>query len=104
VSDLRIFGVAEGSPPPAVSSLTAKRDARDRRKVTLSWKPVSGATCYLIRYGVDPHKLYQHRIIESGTVASATLYCLNHDPSYTFAIDAISESGRTIGDTRAVAP
>jgi hypothetical protein len=104
VSELRVFGVARGKPPEAVKSLTAKRDAKDRRKVTLTWKPISGATSYLIRYGVEPHKLYQHRLIQSGTAASATLYCLNHDPSYTFAIDALNESGRTTGDARAVAP
>ena len=104
VSDLRVFGVAAGDPPPAVKGLTAKRDAKDRRKVTLSWKPSKGATSYLIRYGAAPTKLYQHRLVQGGEVASATLFCLNNDPAYTFAIDALNSSGRTVGETRATAP
>jgi hypothetical protein len=104
VSDLRIFGVAPGDPPPAVKGLTAKRDAKDRRKVTVSWKPSAGATGYLIRYGPTPVKLYQHRLITGGEVSSATLFCLNQQPQYTFVIDALNASGRTKGDARATAP
>jgi hypothetical protein len=104
VSDLRVFGVASGDPPAAVNGLTAKRDAKDRRKVVLTWKPSKGATAYLIRYGAEPSKLYQHRLVQGGDVSSATLFCLNHDPAYAFAIDALNPSGRTSGDARATAP
>jgi hypothetical protein len=104
VSDLRVFGVAPGDPPPAVTALTVKRDAKDRRKVMLSWKPSAGASGYLIRYGPVPYKLYQHRLISGGDASSATLFCLNQEPPYTFAIDALSPSGRTKGEVRATAP
>ena len=57
-----------------------------------------------IRYGPVPYKLYQHRLITGGDASSVTLFCLNHEPPYTFAIDALNSSGRTKGDARATAP
>src|SRR5207245_4603411 len=79
VSDLRVFGVGAGDPPAAVKGLAAKRDAQDRRQVTLTWKPPANASAYLVRYGVEPDKLYQHRLVRGGGVPGVTLYCLNHD-------------------------
>jgi len=104
VSDLRVFGVGTGSPPARASDLIVKRDTTDRRKVTLTWKPASGATSYLIRYGTVTDKLYQHHLINHADATSVTLYCLSSDPSYVFRIDTINDNGLTKGAVTAAAP
>ncbi|MEA2733560.1 MAG: xylan 1,4-beta-xylosidase, partial [Humisphaera sp.] len=104
VSDLRAFGAAKGDPPAAVETLSAERDSADRRKVTLTWTPVKGATAYLIRYGITTEKLYQHDLVDDGGKGKLTLYCLNGEPPYFFRIDAMNPSGRTMGGASAEAP
>lgn len=104
VSDLRLFGISDGPTPESVTELTATRDATDRRKVTLSWKPAKGATAYLIRYGIEPAKLYQHHLVNSGDATSVTLYCLNNDRPFTFVVDAMNDAGRTAGTVGAETP
>ncbi len=104
VSDLRAFGIAEGDPPGAVKTLAAERDAGDRRKVKLTWTPANGATGYLIRYGIEAGKLYQHELISVGETKEITLYCLNDQPPYHLRIDAVNASGLTKGDASAIAP
>lgn len=104
VSDLRVFGVAEGSKPAAVATLAANRDASDRRKVFLRWSPADGASAYLVRYGVSPDKLYQHALVTGLHVRDLTLYSLNHEPPYHFRVDAVNESGVTDGTATAEAP
>jgi hypothetical protein len=97
VSDLRLFSAPFGEKPKAVESLTAKRDEQDRRKVTLTWTPAAGATGYLIRYGIDAHKLNLHHRIRGGETKELTLYNLNHTPPYHFSIEATNFGGSTAG-------
>jgi hypothetical protein len=98
VSDLRAFGVADDlRAPDAVATLTVKRDPADRRKVELRWPPAPHATSYLIRYGAAPDKLYQHHVVRGRDGTAATLYSLNNDPPYTFRVDALNATGRTVG-------
>jgi hypothetical protein len=104
VSDLRLFGVGTGSPPSEATDLVVKRDSADRRRVTLTWKPASGATSYLIRYGTTPEKLYQHHLINRADATSVMLYCLSSDPGYAFGVNAINENGLTKGATTVAAP
>jgi xylan 1,4-beta-xylosidase len=104
VSDLRAFGMRKGAAPPAVPELTAQRDAGDRRKATLSWPKVEGATGYLIRYGVTPQKLYQHDLVSGGEQTQLKLRNLNDQPPYYFQIDSLNASGRTMGSATVEAP
>lgn len=60
VSDLRAFGHADGPAPAAVVAARIERDPNDRRKVTLQWKAAAGATGYVVRYGIEPNKLYRN--------------------------------------------
>ena len=103
ISDFRLFSAGEGDPPAAPTGLTAHRDDKDRRKVTLTWNASAGATSYLIRYGTSPHKLYQHHLINRADATTVTLYCLGSDPAYAFRVDAISENGLTRGASLAEA-
>jgi xylan 1,4-beta-xylosidase len=104
VGDFRAFGVAAGDPPTAVEKLTAARDAADRRKVTLTWTPASGAGSYLVRYGIAPTQRFQHDLVVGGEKTSLTLFNLNDAPPYFFRIDALNASGRTKSEAFAEAP
>lgn len=52
ISGFRVFGSGKGKRPEAVKDLKGERDAADRRKITLDWAPVEGATGYVVRWGV----------------------------------------------------
>jgi xylan 1,4-beta-xylosidase len=104
VSDLRVFGIAEASPPAATAAPDVRRDPNDRRKVTVSWQPVAGATSYLIRYGIDPDVLNQHHLVPPGERCEVTLHSLNSTPGYYFTIETLNDAGRTPGTSASHAP
>jgi hypothetical protein len=104
VSDLRAFGLGDGARPGSVTEVVAKRDATDRRKVTVTWKPVDGAAQYQVRYGIDPGKLYHHYLVKPGAGAELTMYNLNARPGYFFTVDAMNEAGVTEAAARVEAP
>ena len=104
VSDLRLFAAPYGDAPKPVDTLTAKRDEKDRRKVTLSWTPSTGAAGYVIRYGIDAKRLNLHHRVRGGDARELTLYNLNHAPPYHFRIDAVSDGGVTQSPAAAAAP
>jgi xylan 1,4-beta-xylosidase len=104
VSDLRVFGFGGGTGPGRVVNVAPRRDAQDRRKVRITWMPAPRATGYVIRYGIEPGKLYQHHVVHGAAETDVTLYCLNGDPPYHFRVDAINESGVTRGDEVVAAP
>jgi xylan 1,4-beta-xylosidase len=104
ISDLRVFGSGGGKAPSVVEGVEVKRDQKDRRKVTISWKASDGARDYLVRYGIHPNKLYQHHLIHGGQITSLTLYSLNAEPGYDFRIDAMNDSGKAIGSSIAHVP
>ncbi len=90
---LRVFGLDKGSLPKEVKSLTAMREKKDRRMVTIKWTKVDNADGYIIRYGIGPNQLYNHYQILDNTKQSLTLQTLNAEANYYFAIDAYNKSG-----------
>ena len=104
VSDLRAFGVVPGNAPATVTGLSAKRDEKDRRQVTITWTPANDATSYLVRYGVTKDKLYQHDLVPGAKSKELKLYNLNAEPGYFFRVDTLSASGRTVGTEIVEAP
>ncbi|HTL30912.1 MAG TPA: family 43 glycosylhydrolase [Tepidisphaeraceae bacterium] len=104
VSDFRIFGINDGNVPAPTEYLKATRDPNDRRIVRLAWKPADGASSYLIRYGIDPAKLYHHYLVRGGESKELTMYSLNHEPGYYFRIDSLNDSGVTSGAETTEAP
>lgn len=91
LSDIRVFGKAEGAKPANVSAFQVMRDKKDMRNAMISWKKSQHAYGYNIYFGVEPHKLYN-----SITVLNDTQYDfrgLDRDTDYYFAIEAIGEGG-----------
>jgi hypothetical protein len=92
ISDIRIFGNAEGKPPKPPKEMTVRRDS-DRRNAFISWKPVPGVVGYNIRWGILPSKLYQTYQIFADERSSLELRALNVGQDYYFAIESFDEVG-----------
>ncbi len=91
--ELRVFGNGGGEKPVAVKELKAERDGQDPCKVSLTWNPVADAQGYIIRYGVEPDKLYSNfQVINE---SSLTFSSLNKGVPYYFTIDVYNENGVT---------
>ena len=90
ISDLRIFGIGQGTLPKAVQNFEANRGA-DRREAHLSWSAVDGAQGYNIRWGIAPDKLYSSWLVYGETALE--IRSLNTDQDYHFSIEAFNENG-----------
>jgi xylan 1,4-beta-xylosidase len=95
VRDLRIFGSALGAPPARVTEFAVERSPNDPRNAQVSWKPVQGASGYIVRYGIAPDKLYNNYQVQEGT--SVKINSLNKGVDYFFTVDAFNGSGVTEG-------
>ncbi len=86
VKDLRIFGNPEVTKFTKVSDVKVVRNPADRREATLLWEPVKDADGYVIRYGIEPKKLYNsYMVYDAHTL---TIYSLNKNPEYYFEVEA----------------
>ena len=97
ISDIRVFGHADGSAPKMPSSVIASRH-QDQRDATIRWAKVLGATGYNIRFGIRPDRLtqtYQLWADELGDkpLLQKDLRSLNVGVPYWVAIEAFNESG-----------
>jgi hypothetical protein len=63
----------------------------DRRNVWFKWKQDANATGHVIRWGVQPGKLYSAVTIYGAT--EYTLRTLDRDRTYFATIEAFNESG-----------
>lgn len=93
LSDLRIFGNANGIPPVEVKKFKVSRDKNDPRNAMITWLAQPDAYGYNIYYGISPDKLY-HCITVNGA-NEYDLRGLDLGTSYSFAIEALNESGRS---------
>ena len=93
LSEVRVFGKAEGALPQAVKKFTVKRDKNDRRNAMITWSPVDGAYGYNIYFGIAPDKLY-HCITVNGDT-QYDMRGLDLGTDYYFAIEALAETGRS---------
>jgi hypothetical protein len=86
VKDLRVFGNQKRATFSQADNVTIVRDKEDRRSATIMWEPVKGADGYIVRYGVEPDKLYNHYMIyDDYKVTINTLY---RDAEYYFMVEA----------------
>jgi len=84
VKDLRIFGNPTLANFTKVKDVKIVRNPEDRRDVTLLWAPVKGADGYVVRYGIEPNKLYNNYMVyDANTV---TIHSLNKTPEYYFEV------------------
>jgi hypothetical protein len=93
ISGFRIFGNGLDKSPGAVENVLVKRDPKDGRKAAVSWSPSKGAEFYIVRYGIDPGRLFNNYQIYNAT--NAQINSLNSGVTYYFTVDAINQSGVT---------
>jgi len=92
ISDLRVFGNAEGKPPIAPRDVTVKRD-QDRRNAVVTWKPAPGAVGYNVRWGLRADRLNLSYQVFADRGTTLELRALNVDQSYVMAVEAFNENG-----------
>lgn len=86
VKDLRVFGNPDKAKFTKVQKVFVARDPEDRRNATITWEAVKGADGYVVRYGIEPGKLYNNYMVyDANTI---TIYSLNRDPDYYFEVEA----------------
>lgn len=86
VKDLRIFGNPDEAKFTKVKNVTVVRDPQDPRNANLLWQPVKGADGYVVRYGIEPNKLYNSFIVYDDNKLS--IHSLNRDEKYFFEVKA----------------
>lgn len=97
ISDLRVFGRADGRAPAVPVQVSGDRH-QDERDATISWRAVPGSVGYNIRWGIRPDRLtqtYQLWADELGSAATLKkeLKALNVGVPYYVAVEAFNESG-----------
>ncbi len=102
LSGFRVFGHGKGELPGKVKGLTAVRDPRDPRQVSLSWDNPGNTTGYVISYGTDSARLYLDYMVYGDT--SLTIRSLNARLPYFFSIESFNENGITKSGLRIPAP
>jgi len=95
ISDLRVFGNADGKAPAAPAGITAQRDS-DARNAHIAWQAVPGAVGYNVRWGIRPDRLsltYQVFADDAGPQPRLDLRALTTGVDYYVAVEAFDESG-----------
>jgi hypothetical protein len=97
ISDMRVFGRADGRAPPVPAAVGALRH-RDPRDATIRWAKVPGALGYNIRFGIRPdrltltHQLWADEFGDAATLQKE-LRSLNVGVPYYAAVEAFNASG-----------
>jgi len=86
VQELRVFGNPDKAKFTKVTDVFVARNPEDRRDATITWKPVEGADGYVIRYGIEPGKLYNNYMVYDNY--TITIHSLNKEPDYFFEVEA----------------
>ena len=91
--DLRVFGIAKGKKPAAVTEMKVRRSF-DRRRFDISWPEAEGAKGYFVHWGVSPDELYSAcQTLEP----HLELGLFSADQEYYFRVDAFNDCGVTRG-------
>lgn len=86
LKDLRIFGNPKEAKFTEVKDVLFARDLDDPRDATITWQPLKNADGYVVRYGVQPGKLYNsYTVYDARTI---TIHSLNRDQKYYFKVEA----------------
>ena len=84
MKDLRVFGNPASAGSVRVDGVKVVRNPEDRREASLLWDPVPGADGYLIRYGIEPGKLYNSYIVYDDNYFK--MHSLNTASEYFFEV------------------
>lgn len=86
VKDLRVFGNQGNAIFSPVNNVMIVRDENDRRNANIMWKPVKGADGYIVRYGIEPDKLYNsYMVYDASSLSIQSLYT---GAEYYFLVEA----------------
>ena len=90
VKALRVFGNPDETTWTKVDAENIKvvRDELDRRNAHLLWDQVEGAEGYIVRYGIDPDKLYNSYMVYWDSYLDVP--SLNVDSEYYWEVEAFS--------------
>jgi hypothetical protein len=97
ISDLRIFGKADGRAPSKPAGVVGQRHL-DQRDATIRWAKVPGAVGYNLRFGIRADRLtLTHQLwadeLGNGATLTKELRSLNVGVPYWVAIEAFNETG-----------
>jgi xylan 1,4-beta-xylosidase len=92
ISDVRVFGKAEGGAPAMPQKLAVRRDM-DERNAHVTWEDVEGAVGYNVLWGIAPDKLYSCYQVWGDQRPRLEVRALTVRQKYSFAIEAFNESG-----------
>jgi len=97
ISDLRVFGNADGRVPSQPEGVVGQRH-EDARDATIRWAKVPGAVGYNIRFGTRADRLTQTYQLWADGLGSVSmlqkdLRSLNVGAPYWVAIEAFNETG-----------
>lgn len=90
ISDIRVFGNANGKLPSIVKDLKLNR-SEDRRDVLIQWKKDANAQGYHIKWGIAEDKLYNSWLVYD--VNEFLLKSLSVDQDYFIQVEAFNEVG-----------
>ncbi|MDR2497483.1 MAG: family 43 glycosylhydrolase [Tannerellaceae bacterium] len=102
ISGLRAFGKGNASMPSPVGSVSAIRNASDRRRYTVEWPRSIGATGYIVRSGISPNALHHAVMVyddpalyKTGLQYDKQLEAgfFNLNSEYYFSVSAFNENG-----------
>jgi hypothetical protein len=92
VSEIRVFGNADGPAPATPAGVTARRDA-DPRNAVVSWQPLDGVVGYNVRWGIAATKLYQTYQVWADRGPRVEIRALTAGQEYWFAVESFDERG-----------
>lgn len=94
ISDLRVFGIADGKKPAPVRNFSVVRQS-DPRDALITWTADKNCQGYNIRWGIAPDKLYSSWLVYDKN--ELLLKSLTVGQKYYFTIEAFNASG--VSDT-----
>ena len=104
ISDIRVFGNADGPPSTQPTGVTAQRHTDDR-DATIRWSRVPGAVGYNIRFGVRSNRLtLTHQLwadeLGGAPMLSKELRSLNKSVNYWAAVESVQRERRFAAQSR----
>src|SRR5205823_4484764 len=91
ISDIRVFGNANGPPPKRPTRPFASRH-QDQRDATIRWTKVSGAVGYNLRFGIRPDRLTLTHQIWADELGSGRLAFDGRTGAGAAGIEAVGEA------------
>lgn len=92
ISDLRVFGNADGAAPARPEAPVVKRD-RDRRNGFVRWQPQAGVVGYNVCWGLRPERLTLCYQVFADAGTTLELRALTIDQHYQVAVESFDENG-----------